>query len=286
MEQTNSTNIKELREATGWTIEKLVDEAGASRSTLYRMMKDLTGKPAANNPVSMSIMRLHRKHIPPLLADLQSIADDVHTMQGVLNSTQYESYLLSQFTLVKVSLSHKITDNAQFAIFYYLAGLIGYQLRYAVKSRNKATPTRKKIIQNYKSAANYLPDEPAYQVLASKLSATAEIIDFMGRDSKTRSRDRDQIEKIKKLLSTSKFFLHLRRILEAEPWFWKAARNGLVAASVIQDENFCKYYWAKLKEADPAFKDSEYAPDKFLKSVTEDPDTWWFATEVLPTCSD
>lgn len=274
---TTYTNAKELSKLDRWNVTRVILEAKAKRPTFYRLMKDPVSLPDPHNEISMRILKLHRINIPSPLGALQAVADEVHLLQQSLPTEDYERFLLSQLGLVKIKLPDNL-ETIEDAGICYLYGLIGYQLRFSLKCKDSKVPSVKEISAAYKKAHDRLKNEGGtHRILALKTAMTSIVIEFMSRPVKTRSVSDDEI---RQRILDENFLNMAEEILEYEEWCWKAARNGLIGASVLQDAEKCKFFWAALNNAHPSFEDPDYTPQG-LPSIRKDPDAWWFVENIL-----
>ena len=276
MEPTTYTYARELAQLDRWNVTRVILETKAKRATYYRLMKDAASRPNSQNEISMKILKLHRQNVPSPLGDLQMVADQVHLLQQSLPTEDYEGFLQSQLELVKFKMSDGV-ETIDDAVLCYLYGLIGYQLRFGVRSGASKVPSVFMIAAMYKAAHDRLAEEDGhYHLLALKAAMTSLVIDFMSRPVESRSTD----DGIRQKILDQNFFEAAEKILQLEEWCWKAARNALVAASVMQDMEKCQYFWGLLKKAHPGFEDIDYGPNG-LPTIREDSDLWWFRDKLI-----
>ena len=70
-------------------------------------------------------------------------------------------------------------------------------------------------------------------------------------------------------------------VIEEDFWNWSAARNGLIAASILQDEERCMFFWRAMQTAHHQFHDPYFRPMRELPAIAEEPDLEWFNEHVL-----
>lgn len=91
-------------------------------------------------------------------------------------------------------------------------------------------------------------------------------------------RKRSTSSKVRNAIHETNFFELADEALAVRPYFWKVARNGLVAASCVQNRSQCEHFYDRLVKAHRRFADPDYQPFG-LPSLRNDPDLWWFRGE-------
>ncbi|MEW7975015.1 MAG: hypothetical protein AB2777_20810 [Candidatus Thiodiazotropha endolucinida] len=268
-----SVQLQELREHTGWPIKRVILETGISRTTYYRKLADPVEQPARSDTNSMLIYMCNRTNVPSPLGEYQSIMDNIHFYQESMGKSDYTRYLKDLLLLIEPE-----NETGQVAsIKSYLKGLILYQLRYCAEISVIERPRLKDILSYYSNALAGLDiNSELTEILALKIRITMFVIYFMGQPIETRSTSND----IRRQIINEDFLANVDRLLAKQYWNWKAARNGLVAASILGDGKACTIYWEALCRAQPAFKDPNFTP-KGLRSVKNDPDLKWFSENIL-----
>ena len=277
MEATTYTLIRELSQQDNWNLERVIFEIDAKRGTFFnKIMKDVSSMPNKNDEISLRVLKLHRKCFPSPLDSYQSIADEIHLHQGILSGYEYEESLLNKLKLVS-SLKELELSKSDSGQLHYLHGLIGYQLTFICKSTNINAPSIEETVFEYKKAhENLITCNDSYRIIALKCAMTSVVIDFMIRPKE----DRIKSAEVADLIRSTHFLDNAKEILNAEKCCWKAARNGLVASSILNDKKSCIYFWKALVRAHKQFADLNYGPNG-LPSINEDSDLVWFRANVI-----
>lgn len=86
---------------------------------------------------------------------------------------------------------------------------------------------------------------------------------------------------IRKWLASIDYLNLVETVLKEDNWNWMAARNGLVAASILQDAEKCQLFWQAMQAANQHFQDPAFEPEPEMPAVTQDPDLLWFREYCL-----
>lgn len=70
----------------------------------------------------------------------------------------------------------------------------------------------------------------------------------------------------------------IRKFLEAHPWIFQLAVNGLEIASTCESDDNARWFYGELKKCDPGFADFDYSPGE-CPSISAEPGMFWFATK-------
>ena len=71
----------------------------------------------------------------------------------------------------------------------------------------------------------------------------------------------------------------VEQVVAGDSWNWEAARNGLVAASILKDWDQCRFFWEQMKNVNKNFSQLNFAPIG-LPAINNDPDLAWFVKQV------
>ena len=98
---------------------------------------------------------------------------------------------------------------------------------------------------------------------------------FNCKDPMTRSND----EEIQHWLLELNYIQLVENVIAEDSWNWEAARNGLVAASILKNWEKCQFFWNKMRSVNKNFSKLNFAPIG-LPAIKKDPDLAWFAKQV------
>ena len=69
-------------------------------------------------------------------------------------------------------------------------------------------------------------------------------------------------------------------VVKDDSWNWIVARNGLVAASILQNFEKCQLFWEVMQKVNKSFKNLDFVPSQGLLSIRQDSDLVWFVRQV------
>jgi hypothetical protein len=270
--------IRELQDKKNWNVQQFTKETRVPRASYYRLISDPVTTPKLENTNAKLILKCHRKNIEsPWKNEFQICIDNIHYFEQILSKSDYERYLKEKKCFIKNS-KYKDKNGIEGSAIEHIEGLIGYQLRFVLKLNDNNTPKPEEISASYKSSMDKLIGESEEDVYLLKhiLNLSSLAIYFMSLDKKTRSHSND----VRKKLIDEGFIGSAKEIIKLEEWNWKAARNGLIVASVLQYKEDCEHFWTALKNSHQNFVDPSYTPSG-LPSILNDPDAWWFVESIL-----
>lgn len=267
--------IEHLTHVLG-SAQKVMDESGVQRGTFYNMRKHPDTVPIS--PSASLIRHLYQTHVPTEwdnVGKVKKTLNAIDTNQLEVNTNIYKGHL----DIIRDLLSRDRSrgeDSVDGAGIDFCEASIGFKQRFEVRVANALTV--KQIDQKLESALGKLqkhaPDD--FKLTISKIILTRMAVFLHSKATKTRSDDSEVRQRFEKdcYLEVAKI------ILKEQPWHWKTARNGLVAASVLQDKTECFYFWETLKSSHKCFTDPKYKPTA-LPSLLDDPDLGWFRKYIL-----
>jgi hypothetical protein len=132
--------------------------------------------------------------------------------------------------------------------------------------------------KRYNNAANLVSagEDDVQKILHFKAIHNGFMLPFMAADKDTRSRDPE----IRQWLEDHNYLVTARMVHELTRDDWRVPRNGLVAASVLEDATACVYFFEQLKEISAEFEDLEFVPAKGVPSLKRDTDLHFFRKTI------
>lgn len=282
----NSTYV--LKEAikahTGWTDVELGVEADLCKTSLHNLSKKPDIQP--NTKAGRALSGIYYREVDCPYTD--DVLDILATMEGFrerLSKGDFLSYIRNIRSITERFLSAKNCFYHDAAGFWYILANTGFHLRFYLKQTGapssddiktdfeKARDNAYKALEKDKIISK---KESILKTAAHKCNVMVFATTFMTEDVATRSTS----EKIIKELKETTFLASCKAIIEAEPWNWMAARNGLVGASILRKTDMSKHFFTAFKNSHKIFIDLDYTPAG-MPSINDDPDLEWFRTNIL-----
>ncbi|MEM7019816.1 MAG: hypothetical protein AAF512_21080 [Pseudomonadota bacterium] len=94
---------------------------------------------------------------------------------------------------------------------------------------------------------------------------------------------RSESAEIRRWLEGMDYLSVVTEVINEDSWNWSAARNGLIAASILQDAESCMLFWRAMQVAHHQFCDPYFQPMSDLPAIADEPDLIWFNENVLDT---
>ncbi len=264
----------EIKKATGWSQERIGAETGLGLSTISRVFR-VPGY-VGNETSKRLLTQLHEevvrtpfpqwmdklfnqydlwreKHSKKELADMQDILEPMLLGQKVLETQMLAACRSCWF------LGHLYYDRA-----FYL--------------RRNGQQAASTALEYYQQALTRLEQYPDAGLLVQKYKLRQCIVSttFNRQPAGTRHENPE----IRRWLRDLNYLDVALAVVREEPWNWIAARNGLVAASVLSDLAACHLFWEAMQQAYPQFKNLDFVPTQAQPSIAHDPDLSWFVAHL------
>ena len=265
----------EIKKATGWSQEQISIETGLALSTIGRIFRvaGYVGNDTSNRLIKQLHQTVVSSPFPKEIEELFYYYDECRERYSK-NEFAKQANILKQ--LLK---NHKLIDSNGLSAcrLCWLVGHIYFDQAFYLKQGDifKYAQT---ALTWYQQALNVLTsyDEENYLIVPRyKLQQCLIATQFNCKDPMTRVHD----EKIQQFLLKISYIQIVEKVVTEDSWNWEAARNGLVAASILKDWNKCQFFWDKMKNVNKNFSKLNFAPIG-LPAIKDDPDLAWFVKQI------
>jgi glutathione S-transferase len=91
---------------------------------------------------------------------------------------------------------------------------------------------------------------------------------------------RAENQAIQSWLKAINYIQLVESVIQEDSWNWVAARNGLVAASILKDFEKCLFFWQAMQHVNKQFADLAFVPSNDLPALNRDLDVVWFLKQL------
>ena len=263
--------LQEIKATTGWSQERISAETGLGLSTINRILRVPGYEPSGTT--ATLIRRLHEELVQqPFPAYLENLIYLIDFNKEQSTRRDYEIFL----EIIENLLSgHSVLVEAMTPAACRMAWIIGHiyfnRAFYLKIEPEENAATAQSWYEKALVILETLGDENL-NVHRFKLQQCITAVKF----NRLPSGERERNSEFRAWLKEMKYIEVAAGVVKEAPWYWQAARNGLLAASALQDTAACALFWDALKRSNKHFTDLNYAPDKEISSLAEDPDLTWF----------
>jgi transcriptional regulator with XRE-family HTH domain len=265
----------EIREATGWTLERISHETGLALSTVSRIFRipGYTGNLTSRTLIVQAHENVVKSPFPRYLDKCFNDYDlwkDQWSLREFGNiQTMLEAFLLNH--------KHLDAPTPEGCRLNWLLGHIEYDRAFYM--RQNPSRSAAKALEYYNAAMAALGERIDKSLLTQKHKLEHCLVST--RFNSCQPGTRAQNPKIRDWLSTLNYINSAKAVLRESPWSWLTARNGLIVAAILHDKTSCLFFWQALQNAHKQFKNPNFKPTKDLFSISQDPDLGWFVEHVL-----
>ncbi len=267
--------VQEIKKATGWSQERIGMETGLALSTIGRIFR-VPGY--SGNETSHTLIRqLYERVVRSPFSDyLDRLFNRYDHWKMQYPKKEFAELLEILEVLLK---NHKDLngDSLDSCRLRWLLGHIYFDRAFYL---NKYEELRwaQSALEWYEKASQGLQAH-GRELLVQQYKLQQCIVST--RFNLCESGQRADNAEIRKWLHNINYVYLVKTVLQEDSWDWMAARNGLVAASILQDAAHCEVFWHAMHRANQHFTDPNFAPGPDLPSVAQDPDLIWFRSHYL-----
>jgi transcriptional regulator with XRE-family HTH domain len=266
---------QEIRQATGWTLERIGAETGLGLSTVSRILRipGYTGNLTSRN----LIVQVHEDVVKsPFPRYLDKFFNHYDLWKDQWSQREFSNI---QMMLEALLSNHKHLGDAtpEGCRLNWLLGHIEYDRAFYLRQDPSRSAAR--ALAHYNAAMAALGERVEKPLMTQKHKLEQCLVST--RFNSCQPGTRAHNPKIRDWLDTLNYIDSAKAVLHESPWNWLAARNGLIVAAILQDKPACLFFWQALQSAHKQFKDPYFKPTKDLFSVAQDPDLGWFVEHVL-----
>jgi transcriptional regulator with XRE-family HTH domain len=266
---------QEIKKATGWSQERIGVETGLALSTINRVFRVVGYR--GNETSHRLIKKLHQEVVqspfPDYLERLfehyderkeksskRAFAEYLNVMEALLQHHQSIGHYSLEACRIYWLLGHFYFDRAFFLIDEMLRSAT-----FALDCYEKSL----EILQQ-QSLDNFL------LVQQYKIQQCIVSTKFNLHDPNTRANNAE----IRHWLWEMGYIKLVEQVVKEDSWNWMAARNGLVAASILKDFEKCLFFWQVMIRVSKKFENLSFVPALELPSIVKDRDLVWFVEQL------
>lgn len=267
--------VCEIRKATGWSQERISVETGLHISTVSRIFRvpGYEGHETSKKILKQLHETVVKSPFPPYIEQLFYFYDTWRESYSKKEFAQYSN------VLEQLLVNHKALDSKELSAcrLCWLLGHIYHDRAFYLKE-NQVIRIAESALAWYRKALEVLNHHPDKSLITQKYKIQQCIVStqFNCCDPNYRAKD----EKIQHWLVEMNYLRLVKEVVKEDAWNWVAARNGLVAASILHEWESCLFFWQAMQKVNKHFKNLDFIPSKQLSSLRQDRDLGWFIKQV------
>ena len=281
--------VHRLKNQQGWTWDHFLSEidrihpGGMDEKTLYSLYRQPHKKPTTH--VSKLINQLHTQYFPdPFPQEINRLMSLYNNLIRCKKHLTRERDIEDLEYFLNAQLKRE-TDLLRIARIAWLLGNIHFDRIPTLRDngqRSQLNQTKQIAIDYYQASVaaienhnqqNDIPVGASYlykarhNILACYLNAVLQ---------EQRSSDPDVLQ----YLRQSNYIFESKQTIQAEPFQWGIARNGLRFSSLLHNEDDARYFFNALVNVSEKFKDLDYEPLNY-GAIAAGADFQWAVNQVL-----
>lgn len=263
----------EIKKTTGWSQERIGAETGLALSTISRIFR-VPGY-AGNETSNRLVKQLHEEVVKsPFPTYMEQLFKKYEYWKEQYTKKEFTEHLDVLESLLK---NHCAIDSDKLVAcrVCWLLGHIYYDRAIYLKKGN-VSQTAELALAWYQKALDILSNHKGLIVQQYKIQQCIVSIKF----NLCNPQERLNSEKIRRCFTDMDYLYIVKTVIKEDYWNWIAARNGLVAASIMQDFDSCLLFWDAMKKMNKNFTDLDFKPANELPAINQDSDLVWFVEQV------
>lgn len=267
--------IHEIKKSTGWSQQRISAETGLALSTIGRIFRvpGYTG-----NEISQRLIkRLHEEVVTsPFPAYMERLFDHYEDWKERYTKKEFAEHqgIVEALLLKHEALNARTLESCRAC---WLLGNVNYDRAFYVRRLDTIT-SAKKALDWYQRGLDILSLYPDKRLMVQRYKLQQCIVSTQFNSCDRHSRaDND---KIRRWLVDLRYVQTVETVVLEDPWNWMAARNGLIAASILKQKEKCLLFWQAMKKVNKQFTDPDYVPSCDMPSINQDPDLAWFSDQL------
>jgi len=267
--------VHEIKKVTGWSQERISIETGLHLSTINRICRLPTH--SGNETSKKLITQLHQEVVkspfPEYIERLFNFYDD---WKERLSKKDFSEYLN---TLEPLLVNHKSLDTNELVACRacWLMGHIYFDRAFYLK-RGEIAQKVESALKWYQQALAVLDSYTDTNLTIQKYKIQQCIVSTQFNTCEPRFRS--ESEEIRRWLLEMGYLALVEAVVKEDTWNWIAARNGLVAASLLRDFEKCWFFWTAMQSVTKNFANLDFVPATGWVSIREDSDLAWFVEQI------
>lgn len=262
----------EIKKSTGWSQEKISAETGLAVSTISRIFR-VPGY-SGNETSNRIIKQLHEEIVgSPFPAYMEQLFKKYEYWRVQYSENEFAEHLDVLESLLK---NHKSIDSCELVAcrVCWLLGHIFYDRAFYLRKGNKLEMSELALVW-YQRALDILEHHDLivqkYKIQQCVVSTNFNLCD---------PKDRLVSETIRRCFVDMDYLQIVKTVIKEDSWNWIAARNGLVAAAILQDLESCLLFWDTMQKVNKNFADFDFEPANELPAISQDSDLVWFVERI------
>ncbi|MDM8564034.1 hypothetical protein QUF74_00100 [Candidatus Halobeggiatoa sp. HSG11] len=263
----------EIKKATGWSQEKIGAETGLAVSTISRIFR-VPGY-AGNETSSRLIQQLHEEVVgSPFPAYMEQLFKKYEYWKEQYTKKEFAEHLEVLESLLK---NHRAIDSYELVAcrVCWLLGHIFYDRAFYLRKGYKLEMSELALVW-YRRALDILGHHEGLIVQRYKIQQCIVSTNFNLCDRN----ERLSSEAIYRCFVDMDYLQIVKTVIREDSWNWIAARNGLVAGSILQDWESCLLFWDTMQKVNKNFADLDFEPANELPAISQDSDLVWFVKQI------
>ena len=263
----------EIKKSTGWSQEKISMEAGLAVSTVNRIFR-VPGY-VGNENSNRCIKQLHEEIVgSPFPTYMEQLFKKYEYWREQHSEKEFAEHLDVLESLLK---NHKSIDSYDLVAcrICWLLGHIFYDRAFYLRKGNKLEMSELALVW-YQRALDILDHHKGLVVQQHKIRQCIVSTNFNLYDRKERLTSKT----IQRCFVDIDYLQIVNTVVREDSWNWIAARNGLVAASILQDFDSCMLFWDTMRKVNKNFANLNFEPTNELPAISQDSDLVWFVKQI------
>lgn len=266
----------EIQKATGWSQERISAETGLGASTVSRMFR-VPGY--TSNEISYQLLlQLHEEVVkspfPPYINHCFKQYQSHKKQNTTREFTDYLDFLEPLLENHKALDSHELIASG----ISWLLGNLCFDRAFYLRKGNLMEFSDSALLW-YQKALNVLEYyNKNNRFITQKYQLQQYIVTTKFQRCKLNNCAYD--EEICRWYLETDYLQTILTLIKEQPWQWRAARDGLIAAALLQDREQCRFFWQTMKKINKRFKNLDFVPAKDIQPISRDPKLAWFMAQI------
>jgi transcriptional regulator with XRE-family HTH domain len=266
--------VYEIKKATGWSQERIGAETGLALSTISRIFR-VPGY-SGNETSNKLIKQLHEQTVQsPFPAYMEQLFNHYEHWKEQYTKKEFANHLDILEPLLK---NHKSIDSYELVAgrVCWLLGHIDYDRAFYLKNGH-IVKAAESALAWYQKALEILDHHQDKRLIVQQYKIQQCIVStkFNLCDPSNRADN----EEIRRWFLEMNYIQIVEAVIKEDDWNWIAARNGLIAASILKDFGKCLFFWEAMKKVNKSFANFDFKPANELPAISQDSDLVWFVEQ-------
>ena len=265
----------EIQKATGWSQERISAETGLAPSTISRIFRRVGY--VGNDTSYQLIVQLHEAVVKsPFPKEMERLFNRYNYWREKYTKREFAEQVEVLEPLLK---NHKSIGSPELVAsrVCWLLGHIYFDRAFYLKIGNQVK-LAEVAIGWYQQALEILSHHQDKRLVVQKYKLQQCLVST--KFNCYEPSNRAENEEIRQWLRKMNYLLLVETVVQEDTWNWMAARNGLIAASILKDLAKCSFFWEVMQKVEKNFVDLDFVPSNEVPAISRDPDLVWFFKQV------